>query len=548
MNQKKIFNYMLVILTLFLVMLVSVFFANKKVGMYEDEVVTYGLANSHYATWISDIKDEYINGNMTERVVSKQDFLSYLSVDKGERFDFKSVYINQSNDVHPPLYYELLNFFCSFKINTFSKWPGLVLNIILYLLSIIFLYFCLNRIFENEIISAFAVMFYGLSFFGISTMLFIRMYILLTLMTILLTYEIVVLLKNEKKHHYITIGITVLGGMLTQYNFAFFAFFITLFTFLYLIINKNIKKAFKMGMSALIGVCGLFICYPYFFKQIKEGANGGTVSGESTIKKFLNFKEWFEKIKVNGNILISELKIVITTSKALLIILFIFMIIYFLAVSKKKKDCYKNNKIIIALPAIIIVSTFVSFVFIAITIPGASARYFYHLVPFVSVFIGWELYLISFLWSAIFNEEKIKNYLICFSMIFVVSLNLQFLKKNQPDFLFSDFNICFENISKYESSPCVYVDAGYLLRVHDETLQFLIKSDDVFISKQDSLNSDYMEKYIANHTDNDNLLLYIDGDIGDKDFVVESIMNSFDYTEQEFLFATQRSTIVRLIK
>ena len=47
------------------------------------------------------------------------------------RFDYASVYYNQTQDVHPPLFYFLLHTVCSLFPGSFTKWTGLGMNFVL---------------------------------------------------------------------------------------------------------------------------------------------------------------------------------------------------------------------------------------------------------------------------------------------------------------------------------------------------------------------------------------------------------------------------------
>ena len=51
-----------------------------------------------------------------------------------------SVSYTQTRDVHPPLYYWLLNFVSSLVPGHFSMWIGLALNYVLYMLTLVLLY------------------------------------------------------------------------------------------------------------------------------------------------------------------------------------------------------------------------------------------------------------------------------------------------------------------------------------------------------------------------------------------------------------------------
>ena len=62
----------------------------------------------------------------------------------------KQVYENQKNDVHPPLYYLILRFAMGFHKNSYSKWPGIIINMIIYAFVTIFMYLILNKILKDK--------------------------------------------------------------------------------------------------------------------------------------------------------------------------------------------------------------------------------------------------------------------------------------------------------------------------------------------------------------------------------------------------------------
>ena len=92
------------LLVLAVILAVCLLFAQRKNGMFIDEIYTYGLSNSHYAPFLEDVA----GGELEGAVLTRQDLLDYVTVGEGEFFDLGSVYYNQVHDVHPPLYYWLL--------------------------------------------------------------------------------------------------------------------------------------------------------------------------------------------------------------------------------------------------------------------------------------------------------------------------------------------------------------------------------------------------------------------------------------------------------
>ena len=133
---KTVRKHAALLAALIIISAVCFLFAGRKEGMFIDEIYSFGLANSHYAPFVTDLKD----GDLRDKVMTRQELVDYLAVGEDDGFAFASVYYNQVRDVHPPLYYWLLNIASSFVPGQFSMWTGLVLDYIIYMLCLVLLY------------------------------------------------------------------------------------------------------------------------------------------------------------------------------------------------------------------------------------------------------------------------------------------------------------------------------------------------------------------------------------------------------------------------
>ena len=171
--RSKLKQALPITVVLLLVLIVCLHFCFWKSGMFIDEIYTYGLSNSHYMPFIGHGDHDRIE----EQIITRDDFYDYLAVTDSEPgFDFGSVYYNQVQDVHPPLYYWLLNVCSSLARDQFSKWIGLIPDLILYLGVLVLLYALGMELFDHRAVSATTALLYGLSQVGLSTMLMIRMF------------------------------------------------------------------------------------------------------------------------------------------------------------------------------------------------------------------------------------------------------------------------------------------------------------------------------------------------------------------------------------
>ena len=280
---------------------VCLLFCYRKQGLFIDEIYTYGLSNSYYAPYLTDIKD----GSLIDKTVTRAEVEAYLSVGDEDAFRFDSVYHNLKEDVHPPLYYWIFHFVSSLVRGSCSKWIGLGINAVLFLLTCIALYALAEELYGSTDVSCAVTALYGMSVLGLSTVTMIRMYMLLTLFTVLLALTVAHLLHNpEKREYYFCLAAVLFGGMMTQYYFVFYAFFLCAAFDIAMLLRKEYRCALRFSLFALAGV-GLMVCaFRASLQQVFLG-NGQAVGGISVLdalRKTATYGErlgsFWEKVKL----------------------------------------------------------------------------------------------------------------------------------------------------------------------------------------------------------------------------------------------------------
>lgn len=316
-----------------------------------DEVYSYGLSNSydkpfffHWFGGIENTDDGEDNGGILddeERVFiyqwhSSDEFREYITVQPDERFSYANVYKNQTLDVHPPLYYFLLHTICSFFPDMFSKWFALVPNIWFYVLSLIVLYKIVKELTASENKSLIVMAFWGLSRGALNNVIFLRMYMLLTLLTLVSSYLHITLIKNEKLSAklVILIAITNLAGFLTQYYFYVFAFFIAAVTCFILLLRKKPKYLLIYAGAVLTSVAGALLIFPTTIIHVTGGAHGETAMNSLSIiwslfPKQLSFIQYILQdclginLHENNSMFSSILSLVLSVCALVLFVLFL---------------------------------------------------------------------------------------------------------------------------------------------------------------------------------------------------------------------------------
>ena len=142
MKNKRI-EILVIALLIIIQSIIYIIVGQQKEYLHIDEAYSFGL--THYdKIEIQDNEDFYNNWH------SNKYYENYLSVPKEEIGNYKPVYENQKNDVHPPLYYLLLRFAMNLTPEHFSKWTGIALNIVIYAFITIFMYLFLKELLKEE--------------------------------------------------------------------------------------------------------------------------------------------------------------------------------------------------------------------------------------------------------------------------------------------------------------------------------------------------------------------------------------------------------------
>ena len=180
--------------------MVGGFMAQKQV-IHPDELFSYGHANSSQGTYLSNDLDPYF-ANLEQVFYNKwidgRYLFEYLTVQEEETFRYDLIWDNLAKGVHPPLYYVLLHTVCSFFPETFSIWFSGGLNILLWCLLLIAYLKLAKEFFPTNAWAMLPVLLYAFSAAGFSTVLFLRLYVLQTLLAVCLVYEHVKLLKKNE--------------------------------------------------------------------------------------------------------------------------------------------------------------------------------------------------------------------------------------------------------------------------------------------------------------------------------------------------------------
>ena len=508
-------RYTAFVLVLILVTAVCLLFSTRKQGMFIDEIYTYGLSNNSSGPFLIDMK----GGSMLDTVFTREELLDYVSVTDNEGFDFSSVYYNQVNDVHPPLHYWLFNIVSSLVPGSFSKWTGLALNYVIYMLALVVLYNLVRKLHGSRENAAAAAALYGLSLIGLSTMLMIRMYALLMLLTLCLAYLIACLMEDFKPRYCVLTGLCLLAGLMTQYYFVFYAFFLCGF-YVFRCIWKKDWQALKWFVPcAFIGALSLLIVFPAALDHLFSGK---LVSGNNAAENLTNFAQYPARL----------IKFTLTTHHGMKgpIYVAVAAVLAVILLFKKLRTAIKEQRIspnwlVIILPA------FVTFVLVAVISPVDEIRYIYNIAPIFVLAVSFLFYLIE---ESLDEKQRtfIKRNAV---LLCVTAFALWQARCAPPDYLYPEYAEYNAILAQHSDSPCVYVTEDYFAPITQDFLQ-LLTFDEFYINEDDSL--DKAIDYIGNA---DSAVVYVDisefwSSGYDHEAVIKDIADISEFDRAEVLY------------
>ncbi len=483
----------------------------QKSYIHMDEAYSLGLA-SYERTEIQDNEDFYNTWH------TKDYYEDYLSVQEDEIGKYKQVYENQKNDVHPPLYYLILRFAMGFNVGHFSKWPGIIVNIIIFAFITVFMYLILQKLLVNEtnvkekaILLAFLS---SITMASLTNVIYIRMYALATLNILITTFLHMKLLETEEINIKLLalIGILALVGVLTHYYYLFFLFMLYIIFAVKYIKQKQYKHlvAYTLTM-AIAGIMSLII-FPYSIKHMFFGYRGqGAMDNMTDISKFVtNIVLYLQKLNrfAFNNVLLP------------IAILIIILCIYR---SKNKVESTQKNKYekLILLPC-----TFY-FLVVAIASPWIELRYIMPVCSLIFIMILYYLYKIL---KSIF-KEKTSNIII--ATVLVVTLIMPFVLKIEPEVLYSDKREIVKQLQNELNVPTVFFFNSNNNRFLDDILLFATV-DISYVAKDIEYTTDNIQSILGDKDLSKGIVVFIN-EGQENDTIIDVVKKAMNLTNSEYL-------------
>lgn len=261
--------YLLIVIIL-LQLIVITYFGIHKNWLFGDEQWTFNLANRYYEPFLGDASKYY------SQWLTPDFWNSALAVQPEYAFNYKSVFYNQAQDVHPPLYYVIIHTICSIFPGVYSKWFAIIPNMIFFVIGQIVMFRIGMTLFKKSEYALMTCLVYGFSWGIINNTVYVRMYELLSLWGLVSYYLHLRMLRDFNFKILLLTLLTSLCGILTQYYFLVFQFFVSAGFAINLIVKKKYKQFTVYCMGYLCVLLSAVAIFPASVSQItgKAGNQG----------------------------------------------------------------------------------------------------------------------------------------------------------------------------------------------------------------------------------------------------------------------------------
>ncbi len=369
-KNVRIRTIVLLIMTIVLCVGVAIYHGYYKEYFYEDEVLSFTLSNSHKGAYFNLKPGTWYQG---------EELYDYLYVHDGEGFDWQNVIYNQKQDSHPPVYALLLHASSSLFSGDFSKWAGISLNLVFFVLLMFFYYLLIRELFpDRPYFAAIMCLILGLTL-GIQTMaVYIRMYVILMTLAVLCILWHVKMLHKNGTHitSFIVLAAMDYLGVMTHWFYIFILFFIALFYCL-LILHRKMWRGLIGYLAATAVAAGMVL----FTWRVTVWQLFSEETGNDAVTQELSAGSILQKLKemthlVNEAVFGSKLRLV-------LLVLVCYLIYLLVQNRKNLKNVLQLRPELKPELSMVIFSTIMFYLTVSVVTPYVAYRYVSPVFPFM---------------------------------------------------------------------------------------------------------------------------------------------------------------------
>lgn len=544
-NAKYLFGLIVIVQVMFMLL-----YCDMKNGYFVDEIWSYGLANSYYHAQIWE------DGALDSMQISTKDLWDYIVVKDGQEFEYGSVFYNQAQDAHPPLFYVVLHTICSLFPNTFNKWFGLLPNLLYYVVAMFFLYKISKLFTQNKWFPLAVMCFWGFSISAVNMVTYIRMYMMVTMWGLMFAYFHLKTMLQEKGtwRDYLFLGISVCGGVFTHYFFVIFAFPWVILYITWLGCRKRWKESIRYILSGIIGAGIVSIMFPVIFEKILGTQEGLAGSMRNNMNKI---EAWGEQIdeftKIINHEMFGSILTLIVMGCALSVLVYVFTHVLFrmhlmregreyqIRIERPSTSQTIRLRKCYVLGGMIGVCIGVYFLIVTNIAPYRENRYIMCIFPFIALIFVAVLYKLIMCWTKNGNKAMLG----VFPLILLIGALTYYTV--DPQYLYPEKADRLAQIEKYSEYSCIYVyeEPHKMLGTLFELLEF----DSIYQIQPESIK-DLARNLKKIDSQSEKVVLYLDSRYHDSDMgsmpvneCLKTVMEVLGYSEMKIIYTdTQNYT------
>lgn len=501
-------------------LVISLRIGSEKSFLMCDELFTYGAANYDGGIMMEFPLNDWMTGDV---------FMDYVTPQENA-FSYDIPYDNQALDVHPPLYYYLIHTIASFHPYEFSYWTGVGLNLVLFLGCTVILYFLVYELVKSRACALFTGLFYALSYGGLNTMLFIRMYMLFALVLLLHLLVYARYWEREKipARGFVFLGLTLVLGAMTQYYFLIAAFFLGVWYTFKLLFGKRIRElGIYLGTVAAAAALSLTLFSP-MWDQIFHGSRGTQAQDKFWVL------EGFPRALLNMFNTLSDQMFCgyLWPILGILAILLLAFIIRF-----RRLPLKEGGKL---LPMMFMSAGY--FLLVTKIAPEVTSRYMMPLFPVVLLLALCVLYVLVY---GLLPSKKQLALVICAAFgLFVCMPTLQ---GTVPSYSYNWMKPHTELMKQYADKKAVYIDREFYWWEYYDLMQVMRENSDFYVISYARIIQDDIDSALEYTAEDDEVIVYVGNTALDEE-ITEYIKNTVKAKEMILLDQFNRYTVYRGVR
>ena len=489
---KKVYPWLVCLLP----MMMALYCCIIKSGGFIDEYFSLGFSNSSKGAYLLDCYD----GNFLHRVITADELNDYIMVNGDEAFSYGFIIDNCTSDLTPPLYYFILHTICSFFPGVASKWFGLSINLVAFLVTLFFIYRISMLMYKSSWVSTLLTLCYGFSMGGLNCVTYVRMYAMVTMWSVLLLYFALQVLFTDKKRYIFACSTVIFLGFHTQYNFGIFAFFVCAAVCVGLLYLKEKKKFFNFSVCAVSGVLLFLLTWPTIFVQADRLLTWENENSKVSVGIVLFFYYWISMI-------FKQVRVEVFVSVFLIVSIAVLKYAVHADAGKVKEKL--DMKLVTVSYIVLVISYILGTLGIAYYSPYFSARYCFNTMPVLTLMMGLLFIFFKELLRDFFEKKNIRFSLVTVGTLFVLAVIGGAVNLDEMKYLYLDNPEKLKVTDSVASYPCIFVNGNFDKSVIN-SIDHLVKFRDFYIF--DELDLTEYEEYMSGHPNNEALVVYVDVD------------------------------------